>query len=69
MFTILFIASSSQNSQKARGKIASTSAVKKPLKTKVQNGKNVLAEDCVLCKNSKVFDCRGSKYTNQRKAF
>ena len=29
MFTILFIASSSQNSQKARGKIASTSAVKK----------------------------------------
>ena len=33
-----FIASSSQNSQKARGKIASTSAVKKTLKTKIQNG-------------------------------
>ena len=48
MFTILFIASSSQNSQKARGKIASTSAVKKLLKTKIQNGKNVLAEYCVL---------------------
>ena len=39
-----FIASSSQNSQKARGKNSKYICCKKPLKTKIQNGKSVLAE-------------------------